>query len=229
MKILIYLRVSTEEQGEFGVSLSAQRAKLLAYAALYDHAVVEVIEEDQSAKNLNRPEFRRALAMLRSGAADGLLVAKLDRLTRNLGDWQHLIDNYFGVKAGKTLVSMGESIDTTTAVGRMMLNMIVTIAAWEREVIGERTRDALQHKRSRGERVGAIPFGYDLAPDGVRLVPNAAEQRVLGLTRTLRDGGMSLRQIAAELSRQNLPTKKGGSRWTHATVQRILARKTAPA
>lgn len=229
MRVIGYLRVSTEEQAVDGVSLAAQRQKVVAYAALYEHEVVEIIEEDQSAKDLKRPKLQRALAMLRSGVVDGILVAKMDRLTRNLGDWQHLIDNYFCERKGKTLMSMGECIDTTTAVGRMMLNMVITIAAWERETIGERTRDALQYKRSRGELVGAVPFGYDLGPGGVKLVENQAEQRVLALIKDLRRGGMSLRRIAVELSSRNVPTKEGKRNWTHSTIQRILNRKAVAA
>ena len=92
-----YIRVSTAEQAEDGVSLAAQRVKIEQYCALYDLTLVEVIDDAAlSAKTLNRPGLQRALSMLRSGKADGLVVAKLDRLTRSVGDWQRLITGYFG-------------------------------------------------------------------------------------------------------------------------------------
>ncbi|HEY5312706.1 MAG TPA: recombinase family protein, partial [Pirellulales bacterium] len=168
MKVVAYVRVSTEEQATSGVSLDAQRAKLQAYAALYDLDLVEVIaDEGVSAKSLNRPGLQRALAMLTKGKVAGLLVAKLDRLSRSVADWNILIDQHFGEKAGRQLFSVGDSIDTRTAAGRLVLNVLMSVAQWEREAIGERTRDALGHKRSKGERVGQVPFGKRLAADGV--------------------------------------------------------------
>ena len=139
--------MSTADQADNGVSLQAQQAKLTAYASLYDLTVIEAITDaGESAKSLNRAGLKQALAMLRKGEADGLLVAKLDRLTRSVADWQTLIDGYFGEKAGKQLFSLSDSIDTPTAAGRMVLNMLLVVSQWEREIIGERTRDALRHK-----------------------------------------------------------------------------------
>lgn len=157
MKVILYARVSTEDQARDGVSLEAQSAKMSAYASLYDLEVVETITDaGESAKSLNRPGLQKALAMLRSGQADGLVIAKLDRLTRSVADWQELIDGYFGERAGKQLFSVGDSIDTRTAAGRMVLNILLSVAQWEREAICERTRDALRHKIKRRERCGGI-------------------------------------------------------------------------
>ena len=158
--------------------------------------------------------------------ADGLLVYKLDRLTRNLADWQHLIDNYFSERKGRTLLSMSESIDTTTAVGRMMLNMIIMFAQWERETIGERTRDALRYKIKNRERCGKVRYGYILALDGVKLAPDANEQGVIDLMRSMRAAGNSLRQIAEHLNENHVPTKEGRP-WNHTTIDGILGRKIA--
>ena len=92
MKVIGYTRVSTEEQATNGQSIGAQRAKLEGYAKLYDLDLVAVIEDaGVSAKTLNRPGLRKALEMLRKGEADGILIAKLDRLTRSVGDWQELL------------------------------------------------------------------------------------------------------------------------------------------
>ena len=101
MKVVGYIRVSTEEQVTSGQSLDSQRAKAIAYAGLYDLELIEIIEDaGVSAKTLKRPGLERALAMLASGKADGLLIVKLDRLTRSVADWQKLIDRHFGEKAG---------------------------------------------------------------------------------------------------------------------------------
>jgi site-specific DNA recombinase len=228
MRVIGYIRVSTDEQATGGQSLGAQRAKLHDYARLYDLELVAVIEDaGVSAKSLNRPGLQKALAMLRAGKADGLVIAKLDRLTRSVADWQILIDEYFGERAGNQLFSVADSIDTRTAAGRLVLNVLLSVAQWERETISERTRDALQHKIRKGERCGKVRFGYDVADDGVALVPNEAEQTTIALIRQLRSDGQTLRQIAAELGARAVPTKERSSEWSHSTVHRILTRHAA--
>lgn len=222
-QVIGYARVSTEEQASDGVSLGAQVEKIRAYAALYDLDLVEVIvDAGVSAKTLHRPGLTRALDMLRSGAASGLVVAKLDRLSRSVGDWNTLIDGYFGEKAGKTLMSVADSIDTRTAAGRLVLNVLMSVAQWEREAIGERTRDALRFKKGKGERVGQVPFGYRLADDGVNLVRDEAGQEAVATVRELRAAGLSIRRIADEMNRRGIPAQEGG-RWHPTTVQRLLA------
>src|SRR5208282_3101341 len=127
MRVIGYPRVSTEEQATSGQSLSAQRSKLEAYAKLYDLELVEIIEDaGESGKTLNRPGLQRALAMIRAGEADGLVICKLDRLTRSIGDWQELIDGFFGEKAGKHLFSVSDAIDTRSAAGRLVLNVLLS-------------------------------------------------------------------------------------------------------
>jgi DNA invertase Pin-like site-specific DNA recombinase len=221
MRVILYCRASTEEQT---ITLESQREKLMAFAMLHDLQVAEVIVETESAKSLQREGLQRALAMLRSGEAEGLAVLKLDRLTRSVGDWQTLIDGYFG--GSHQLFSVQDSIDTRTAAGRLVLNVLLSVAAWERETIAERTRDALQHKISRCERVGKVRFGFDLADDGKTLLPNETEQAAIGLMRSLREAGHSLRAIAAELTGRAIPAKEGGV-WKAGSVAYILKRVAA--
>lgn len=224
MKVICYIRVSTTDQADHGVSLEAQRAKLQTYAALYDLEIVNVFEDaGESAKSLERPGLQLALESLRTGAADGLLIPKLDRLTRNVGDWQRLIDEFFGEKAGKQLFSVADSIDTRTAAGRLVLNVLLSVAQWEREIIAERTKEAIQHKIRNGQRVGRIRFGFDLASDGKSLVPNPAEQDTLDLMNHLKGQGYTLRAIANELQSRGIPTKDGKP-WVYSTIGRILNR-----
>jgi DNA invertase Pin-like site-specific DNA recombinase len=223
MKVVGYIRVSTEEQAQDGVSLDAQRAKVEGYARLYDLTLVDVVADaGQSAKTLDRPGLARALELLNAGRAAGLVVAKLDRLTRSVADLATLLDAYFGERPGKQLFSVADAIDTRTAAGRLVLNVLMSVAQWERETIVERTRDAMRHKKGRAERVGQLPYGRDLAADGRTLVPNDREQQVLAEIRVRRDRGHSLRRIAAELTRLGVPTKTGNARWSHSSIADIL-------
>jgi DNA invertase Pin-like site-specific DNA recombinase len=223
MKVIGYTRVSTDEQADKGLSLAAQRAKIEAYAALYDLDLVGVIEDaGQSGKTLKRDGLQRALTMLRKGEAGGIVIAKLDRLTRSVVDGGTLISDYFGEK-GYQLLSVADHIDTRTAAGRLVLNVLLSVSQWEREAIGERTRDVLQEKIRNGERCGKIRFGFDLAADGKTLVPNKLEQTAIRLIRQLREAGESLRAIAAKLNARGIKTKEGRP-WIHTSVQGILTR-----
>jgi len=224
MRVIAYVRVSTDEQATAGQSLDAQRSKLEAYSDLYDLELIDVIVDAESAKSLNRPGLQSALDMIRKGEADGLVIAKLDRLTRSVSDWQTLIDDYFGERAGKQLFSVGDSIDTRTAAGRLVLNVLLSVAQWEREAIAERTKETLQHKIANGERCGKVRFGYDLADDDKTLVPNAAEQEAIAIMQKLRSAGESYRKIAVELSRRGIETKEGNATWMHTAVAGILKR-----
>jgi DNA invertase Pin-like site-specific DNA recombinase len=218
-RIVAYIRVSTDKQAEHGVSLDAQRAKVEQYAALYDLELVAVEVDALSAKTTARPALARALAMLDAGTADGLLVVKLDRLTRSVRDLGDLIERYFGAR-GSSLISVSENVDTRTAAGRLVLNVLASVGQWEREAIGERTSAAMQHKKAVGETTGTAPYGFRVGADGVRLEEDAAEQRALALVRELRAEGLSLRAIGDRLTAAGL-TPRSGKAWHPQTVARI--------
>lgn len=207
-RAVAYLRVSTEQQADHGVSLDAQRAKVQAYAELYDVTLVAVeVDAGESAKSLDRPGLQRALAMLDAGDADALLVVKLDRLTRSVRDLSDLIERYFRKRAA--LLSVSEQVDTRSASGRMVLGILTQVGQWEREAIGERTSAALQHKRSRGEYTGgAAPFGFEVDPEGA-LVPHAGEQAAITAARALRAEGYSLRRVARALAEYGHVSRTG--------------------
>jgi site-specific DNA recombinase len=230
-----YARVSTEEQAREGLSLPDQVAKMNAYARLYEIQLVGIeLDEGISAKKLDRPGVLRSLAMIDTNEADGLLVTKLDRLSRSLRDWNGLIDDYFGEKPGKKLWSVSEHVDTTTASGRMMLNMLMLVAQWEREVISERTRDGLQYRIRTGSRTGKVLYGKAVDPadprvskgdkNPVGLMDEPAELAAISLMVTLRQAGSTYREIATDLTRRGIPTRDGGERWDHSTVRKILKR-----
>jgi DNA invertase Pin-like site-specific DNA recombinase len=220
MRAIGYVRVSTDEQV---VSIEAQEAKVRGYCALHEIDLVDVVRDHGvSAKSLDRPGLSDALARLIRGEADGLVIAKLDRLSRSVADWAVLIEAHFGSDAGRHLWSVGDSIDTRTAAGRMVLNILMSVAQWEREAIAERTRDALRHKRSNGERTGTIPRGAKLAGDGRTLVPDAVEMADLAMIRVLRDrDGLGARAIS------RLMAERTGRKWPPSTITRVLKRPQA--
>jgi site-specific DNA recombinase len=215
-----YIRVSTDKQADHGISLDAQRTKLEAYAALYDLELVEVIvDAGVSAKTLHRPGLQQALGTLRRGEADALLVAKLDRLTRNVKDLGTLLDEYFADDF--TLLSVADSIDTRTAAGRLVLNVLMSVAQWERETIRERTTEAMHHLKTQGRKTGGdVPYGFTAAADGT-LVADGDEQALLDAIRNARQRGLSQRGVVAELMLQGFTTRKGTA-FSLMQVQRIM-------
>lgn len=211
-----YIRVSTERQASEGVSLAAQSAKLQAYADLFDLELVAIeVDAGESAGSLERPGLQRALARLDAFEVSALVVVKLDRLTRSVRDLCDLVDTYF--RDGQhSLLSVSEQIDTRSAAGRMMLNMLTVIGQWEREAIGERTKAALEHKRNLGEHTGgAAPYGYRVT-DG-KLEPITEEQNTIATARALHARGMSLRSIAAAL-----PPSRTGRPFQATQIARML-------
>ena len=218
-RVVAYCRVSTEEQASSGVSLAAQEQKLRAYCLAMDLELVAV-ESDAgvSAKTLDRPALARALAALDSGAADALVVVKLDRLTRSVRDLADLLEQYFSADHG--LISLGESVDTRTAAGRLVLNVMTSVAQWEREAIGERTSTALQHMKAQGKRVGAVPYGWTLAADAKSLTKNEYEQSVIVRARELRAAGASLRVVASALASSGM-LSRNGKRFDAQQIARI--------
>jgi DNA invertase Pin-like site-specific DNA recombinase len=165
------------------------------------------VDAGVSAKTLDRPGLTKALGMLRTGKAEALLVVKLDRLTRSVRDLGELVERYFA--PGKAaLLSVGEQIDTRSAAGRLVLNVLASVSQWEREAIGERTAAAMAHKAACGEYTGGdAPFGYRVEEG--RLVELDAEQAVIRDARALRAAGLSLRAVAAELDRAGLRGRTG--------------------
>jgi len=223
MKLVAYSRVSTEEQAKDGLSLVAQRARFEAYATAFNHELVAVIEDAGiSAKSLKRPGLQRALRMLRKREVDGLLIAKLDRLSRSLIGWATLIEKFFNEKSGRHLLSVSDSIDTSSASGRLVLNVLMCVAQWEREAIAERTSEALQHKKRSGARLGAVPMGFQRRGD--TFVEDPLEQSVLARARELAAGGAKLGAIAAALATEGHQTKRGG-KWHITTVRKLLTRR----
>lgn len=230
-KVVGYVRVSTEEQAREGVSIDAQTSKIRAYCELYDLELVQMfIEAGASAKSLKkRPALQEALDHLSRSSAQGytsgLVVAKLDRLTRSVRDLDTLISTYFAEnsKCQASLFSVADQIDTRSASGRLILNILTSVAQWERETIGERTKDALAHKRSKGERISRrIPYGYQLADDGVRLEPCLTELEAARQAQHWHERGKPLRWIGSWLEGDGM-LQRNGKPWHPSSIKTLLA------
>ena len=220
MRAIGYVRVSTDKQADHGVSLEAQEAKIRAMATVQGAEIVElIVDGGESAKDLKRPSMDRLLALVDERKVDTVIIAKLDRLTRSVKDLAELLERF--QRRGVSLVSVAESLDTGSAAGRLVINIMTAVSQWEREAIGERTRDAMQHKRSNGKCVGNLAYGYRLSADGEHVEPEPSEQAALAQIRRLRQQGRSLRAIAAALNGQALRTRRG-SGWRHDHILRII-------
>jgi DNA invertase Pin-like site-specific DNA recombinase len=220
MQAIGYVRVSTDRQAETGVSLDAQAEKIRAMAVVHSAELIDVIVDGgESAKSLQRPGMAQLLALVDSKQVQAVIVAKLDRLTRSVRDLCELLERF--EKRGVSLISVAESLDTGSAAGRLVINIMTAVSQWEREAIGERTRDALSHKRANGERVGNIHYGYRLAADGAHVEPDDAEQAVLAAIRDLRARHRSLREVARALNERGCRTRRG-SAWRHEYVKNAI-------
>lgn len=220
MRAVGYARVSTDRQAERGCSLEAQADKNRAMAVVHNAELFDlIVESGESAKSLQRPGMERLLALLGGKRVNAVIVSKLDRLTRSVRDLCALLELF--EKRGVALISVAESLDTSSAAGRLVITIMAAVSQWEREAIGERTRDALRHKRSQGQRVGNIAYGFRLASDSKRLEPEADEQAVLAEIARLRSGGVSMRRIAATLNQSRLRTRRG-TPWRLESVARVL-------
>jgi DNA invertase Pin-like site-specific DNA recombinase len=200
--------VSTDEQSSSGAGLEAQRRAILAECERRGWHLVEIIEDAGfSAKDMRRPGVQEALRVLEAGDATALVVAKLDRLSRSMLDFTRVMA--MAQKQGWALVALDCAVDTTTATGEAMANMLATFAQFERRLISQRTREALAVKRAQGVRLGRPP---------------TLPQSVVRQIQRQRQRGDSLWQIAEDLNRQGVPTAQGGARWYPSTVRATLDR-----
>jgi DNA invertase Pin-like site-specific DNA recombinase len=226
-RVVGYVRVSTEEQAREGVSLAAQRARIEAQSIASDLELVDVYEDKGlSAKSLERRGLSDALAALDTGKADGLLIFKLDRLTRNVVDLGELLERYFASRF--SLLSVSDAIDTRSAGGRLVLNVLVSVAQWEREAIGERTATALAHIRAQGVRLGGEALGWrrvNSRDAAGRLVVAVEQAELTAVERiqALHNARLSLRAICTRLEAEGHKTKRGG-KWAPKTVRAVLLR-----
>jgi DNA invertase Pin-like site-specific DNA recombinase len=222
-KAVIYCRVSTAGQAEQGVSLEAQEERLRAYCQMQGLDIEAVlIEEGVSAtKPLHvRPMGSKLVEMVKSGTVQHVVALKLDRLFRSSVDALATTSEWDQNGIALHLVDMGgQSINTASAMGRMMLTMMAGFAQFERDLISERTTAALQHKKAHNRVYGPVPFGKDR--NGDELEVNEEELSILEKIRLWRKQGASYWTIAARLNAHGIKGK-GGGKWYAASVRYVL-------
>lgn len=221
-----YVRVSTEEQAREGSSLDAQRARIASWCELNGYTLEGVFSDDGlSGKRADtRPGLLAALEAAAGGAA--LVVYSLSRVSRSTRDMLTIAEQL--ERAGADLVSLTERIDTTGAAGRMVFRMLAVLNEFERDVIAERTRSTLQHKRRTGKAVSRAPRGLRLVreADGRNAVlePDHSSDglRLVGRARELRAAGLSFARIAERLMLEGFRPERG-RRLYDSTVRYMLA------
>lgn len=231
MKAAAYVRVSTEEQATEGVSLEAQEATLRAYCTLRGVDLAEVIVDAgvSAGKPLHTREGgARLLSLVRTGAVQAVVTYKLDRLFRDAGDCLAVTAGWDKAGVALHLVDLGgQSVDTSSAMGRFFLTIMAGAAEMERNLVRERTAFAMQRKQQLREYTGGhCPYGWTVGADGTHLTVNADEQKIIAAALRLREAGLSLAKIGVELEREGMLPRSGG-RWHAKTVRDLLQAEVA--
>jgi DNA invertase Pin-like site-specific DNA recombinase len=233
LRVVIYLRVSTEEQADSGLGLEAQLAACQAYAARMGWEIVAVFRDDGVRGSLPlhlRPGLIDAIGALTRGAI--LLVAKRDRLSRGDSLTTATIEAAVTKRGARVVSAAGEGTESDDPANILMRRMIDAFAEYERLIIAARTRSALRAKIARGERAGQVPYGSRPSGNGPKskkrelptgLEPEEQEVATIGVMLELRAAGWSLRRIARELDSRGHATKNGRP-WRHSTVHQVLGR-----
>ena len=220
--VIGYVRVSSEEQATSGLSIDSQRERIRAYCHARGWELADIVTDaGWSASTLERPGMDTVRTLMRQQLVDAVVSVKLDRLTRSVRDLHALLQLSQETHVG--LVSVTENLDTTSAAGRLMVNVLGAMAEWERETIAERTVAALAVKRQRGERVSRFPsIGQEEGERG------ADERAALDMVRQQleRNRTASLRGIARVLD-DNGYRNRAGRKYHASAVQRMVRRIVA--
>jgi DNA invertase Pin-like site-specific DNA recombinase len=208
-RVVLYRRASTREQGDSGLGLTAQAEKLMAEARHRGWEIVADLHDVSSGRKTNgRHGLGEALSMLKRHEAEVLVCTRLDRLSRSVSDFARLMEH--ARRERWQFIALDVGVDTTTATGEMVANMLAALAQWERRLISERTKDALAVAKAEGKKLG---HPSPLSPQ--------TRRKVLSLRRR----GLSADSVAKRLNSEGVPTPSGQGRWHETTVQRILNRE----
>jgi site-specific DNA recombinase len=224
METAIYARVSTEEQAQEGFSIRAQQQKLKEYANVKDWSVYDIyLDEGISGKNITeRPAISRMITDIKTGHIKNVLVFKIDRLTRSTADLVYLIDLF--KECDCAFNSLMESIDTSTASGRMFIKIIGIFAEFERENIAERVRVGFERRAKEGYSTASkfVSYGYDRTNgQKIQIINEGEAENVRMIFDMYVNQGMSLAGIAKSLNLREIPTKNK-SIWNAAIVRGVL-------
>jgi site-specific DNA recombinase len=236
VRCAIYTRKSTEEglEQEFN-SLDAQRESAEAYIKSQKQAGWVCMPERYddggfTGGNLDRPAFKRLMANIENGTIDVIVVYKVDRLSRSLLDFAKIMEAF--EKRQIAFVSVTQQFNTASSMGRLVLNVLLSFAQFEREIISERTRDKIAAARRKGKWVGGHPLlGYDVDPHGSKLVVNEEEARRVRAIFKLYLKHQGLIPVVRELEKRGWLTKRwqthkghfrGGQRFTKSSLRHLL-------
>ncbi|MCP3976725.1 MAG: recombinase family protein, partial [bacterium] len=228
----IYCRKSTSQglEQEFN-SLDAQREAAESYIASQQHdnwiALPDRYDDGGfSAGTTDRPALKRLRADIKAGQIDCVIVYKFDRLSRRMLDFFQLLDEF--EQHSVSFVSVSQRFDTSTPVGKMTMNILLSFAEFERLIIADRTRDKIQAARRRGRWTGGPPpLGYDTVPEGGRIVVNKIEAEQVKAIFQLYVDTPSLIEVSQELNRRGWRQKAwtaktgrpcGGRPWNNSSV-----------
>lgn len=235
-RVIRYGRKSPNGWKDEGNSEAAQDAHTLDYCTRNRLEPVGPMMFDLFGRsaNLKRPQLQTALTMIEAGEAHGLVVYRLDRLTRSLRDLTALTDGPFAPGRAQ-LHSVHEKLDTSSATGRMLVNILGTVNQWQREIIGENTRETLATMQAHGAHIGGAPYGWRkvAGADGklTALEPVPEEQDYVQLIHRLSgsrddDGHLWTQDaIARHLNACEVPTRSGRP-WSRRGVQCVLVQST---
>lgn len=178
-----------------------------------------IVDRDEFSGDLNRPGVQRILDLVKGRKIQAVIISKLDRLTRSTRDAIDLIELF--AKREVALISVGESLDTESPMGRFFVRMIASIAELEREMIGSRTSAVMQHLKTQGMPAGTAPYGWRNVGRRVPMVEVPEEQAALTKIAEMRAAGLSFQKIAAAMNEAGFATRRG-TPWVYQYVDRVL-------
>lgn len=207
-RVVGYTRVSTQEQGDSGAGMDAQVHAIQRECKHRGWSLERTCQDIASGSSRDhRPALSEALRLIIDGEADTLMVSKLDRLSRSVVDFGAIVQD--ARRGGWNIVIIDLGVDLSTPAGEMVATIMAALAQWERQVISQRTRDALASRKRDGMKLGR-PVGVDPDTEGMIL--------------TLHRSGLGLRAVATELNGHAIPTPQGGALWRASSVRAILTR-----
>lgn len=219
MRAYVYTRVSTEEQAKGGLSLENQLDRCRKYCESKGLEVIGTICDEgvSGFKTTTRKGWVKMMGVVERGECDAIVVYSLSRFARNTAATIMAIEAMN--KVGVQFHSITESIDTTSATGKLFLTMIAAFAEFERSLTGERIKSVLSMKKDKGEAMGSVTYGY--RREGKMLVEDAGEQEVIGHVVGLRDCEFTFQDIADELDTLGYKTRSG-KKWHPQQIKNIV-------
>ncbi len=202
-----YRRVSTREQADKGAGLDAQRTTIEHGLAMRQQSALhwDCVDRGKSGKDLNREQLRRAIDEIHAGRADGIIVSKLDRLSRSLLDFAWLMSR--ANTEGWNIVALDLGLDLDAPAGKMMAGILAGFAQCERDVSSQRTKDGLAEKRAQGVRLGR---------------PRSIDDDLLEAIMSKYLDEDSYSAVARWLNSSGVPTAHGGKMWYPASIQKVV-------